>query len=333
MTRENSIVARNENVLIRVGDCAVTVLPRLGGKIASIRIGERELLQTPLAPIAPRTLTMGFDAGDASGWDECLPSVAACEVEFAGARVPVPDHGDLWRVEWTGPRSEIRDQGSGSIEKREASVTLIGRCFSLPLELERRVEICEMHQGWRLSLNYRLRNTGGHAVPWSWAAHPLFAAEEGDRIVLPESIMKLRLEGSGGGRLGKGGDTVGWPVATLTKGISADLSVAAAPDSGIGDKLFAGPLSVRENWCALERPSAGICIRVKFDAVATPYLGLWICYGGWPERPGSKQVCVAMEPATAPVDSLAVTGPWSRMLEPGDCFTWPMQVEIERIER
>ena len=40
-----------------------------------------------------------------------------------------------------------------------------------------------------------------------------------------------------------------------------------------------------------------------------------------------------MEPSTAPVDSLAVTGPWARELAPGESFSWPMQVEIERIER
>ena len=72
-----------ENVLIRAGNCAVTILPSLGGKIASILIGNRELLQSPLAAYAPRTQTMSFDTGDASGWDECLPSVAACRVETA----------------------------------------------------------------------------------------------------------------------------------------------------------------------------------------------------------------------------------------------------------
>ena len=124
-----------------------------------------------------------------------------------------------------------------------------------------------------------------------------------------------------------------WPVATLAAGGTADLSVVNRRDSGIGDKLFAGPLSADENWCALERKSAGLRIRVRFDSAATPYLGLWICYGGWPERPGPKQVCVAMEPSTAPVDSLAVKGRWSRELAAGESFSWPMQVEIERIER
>ncbi|MGA7241612.1 MAG: aldose epimerase [Terracidiphilus sp.] len=322
MTESLASDVKIENVLIRVGECAVTVLPRFGGKIASIRIGERELLQTPLAPIAPRTLTMAFDAGDASGWDECLPSVAACTVKTEAGIAEIPDHGDLWRVEWM---PMVREAYSG---------TYRGECFSLPLRLERTLTLTERAAGWTLRLDYSITNLNlEESVPWSWAAHPLFAVEEGDRIVLPESIRSLRLEGSGGGRLGNGGDSVAWPMARLANGRTVDLTIVEAADSGIGDKLFAGPLSESENWCTLERPSAGIRIRVKFEATATPYLGLWICYGGWPDRPGPKQVCVALEPATAPVDSLAVTGEWSRVLEPGDCFSWPMDVEIERIER
>jgi hypothetical protein len=160
----------------------------------------------------------------------------------------------------------------------------------------------------------------------------LFVAEEGDRILLPGSIDTLCLEGSGGGRLGKNGDSVGWPVAVLTDGNVCDLSLAQGIESGIGDKLFAGPLRESENWCALERPGARVRIRVGFDVSAMPYLGLWICYGGWPERPGPKQMCVAMEPATAPVDSLALTGPWSRVLAGGEGFSWTMTVAIESIE-
>lgn len=310
-----------ENVLICAGACTVTVMPRFGGKIASIRVGDLELLQAPLAPIGARTQTMGFDEGDASGWDECLPSVAACRVKTQNGVADVPDHGDLWRVEW-------EQQGSG-----EDALRLVGKCFSLPLEVERTIALEEIEHGWRLMLNYRLRNTGTPAVPWSWAAHPLFVAEKGDRILLPESIRSLRLEGSGGNRLGCGGDTVEWPIAKLANGDTTDLSIAEGASSEIGDKLFTRRLSEEENWCELERARAGLRIRVKFDAVATPYLGLWLCYGGWPERPGPKQVCVAMEPATAPVDSLAVDGPWQRELGPGESFAWPMEVKIERIER
>jgi galactose mutarotase-like enzyme len=208
---------------------------------------------------------------------------------------------------------------------------LTAKCFSLPLTLERTIQLTQTASGWRLQLDYKLKNTGASETPWSWAAHPLFIAEAGDRIVLPESIHTLRLEGSGGNRLGKGGDSVAWPIATLAGGAASDMSIAQGPESAIGDKLFAGPLRSTENWCALERPKAGVRIQVGFDPAATPYLGLWICYGGWPERPGPKQVCVALEPATAPVDSLAVNGPWSRTLAPGNCFSWSMTVEIEGI--
>ena len=299
------------------GNCSVSILPGLGGKIASIRIDNNELMQAPLAPPGPRTRTMAFAASDASGWDECLPSVAGCTVQTASGRAEVPDHGDLWRVAWE------------QIASGPDFVTLRGACFSLPLVLERTTTLTETATGWQLRQDYKLTNNGNTPMPWSWAAHPLFAATAGDRILLPDTISTLRVEGSGGRRLGASGDAVAWPVTTLADGSRTDLSVAQSPESGIGDKLFTGPLAAAENWCVLERPSIGVRIRLRFDPAATPYLGLWICYGGWPEQPGPKQNCVALEPSTAPVDSLAVSGPWARRLAPGASCAWPMWIDLE----
>ncbi len=319
MAEKRTIGLEEENVLIPAGECSVTILPHLGGKIASLCMRGRELLQSPLAPYSPRTQTMAFDEGDASGWDECLPSVAGCTVETAAGPALVPDHGDLWRVAWR--------QVAGSA----GSATFRGACFSLPLTLERTVTLKEEGQGWLLRLEYKVTNTGGYTAPWSWSAHPLFTAEAGDTIVLPDSIRSCGWRAPAAVGWARADDPVSWPIATLTNGSQTDLSVAQPPESGIGDKLFAGPLSETENWCALERPQAGVRIRVRFDTAATPYLGLWICYGGWPDRPGTKQTCVAFEPSTAPVDSLARTGPWSRVLAPGESFSWPMVVELESI--
>ncbi len=321
MAQEKFAGPENENVVLNAGECSVTVLPHLGGKIASIRFGQTELLQAPLLPYAPRTRTMAFDEADASGWDECLPSVAACNVRLAdGSSAQIPDHGDLWRVEWQ-PMSKSAD-----------SISYRGECFSLPLRLERAATLNRTPEGWMLCLDYSVTNLAMEPTPWSWAAHPLFAVESGDRIGLPESIKSLRLEGSGGNRLGKSGDTVSWPIALLAAGGETDLRLVQSVETGIGDKLFAGPLGVDENWAVLERPSAGLRIKISFDSAATPYLGLWLCYGGWPERAGSKQMCVALEPATAPVDSLAVEGPWSRLLASRDCFSWGMSVSIEPLK-
>ncbi len=310
-------VADEVNVLIQAGPCAATLLPIFGGKIASLRYNDRELLQAPLAPITQRSHSMPFDESDASGWDECLPSVAACTVETAAGPADIPDHGDLWRVAWT-----VASQGTDS-------VTLAGRCFSLPLTLQRTLALTTTSTGARLTLSYLLTNTGNIPAPWSWAAHPLFAVEPGDRIVLPTAIRILRIENSAGNRLGRNGDNVHWPSAKLADGSASDLSLVQPPESAIADKLFAGPLAAHENSCAIERPGARLRIRFTFDAVATPWLGLWICYGGWPDGSDLKQTCVALEPATAPVDSLALSADWTRMLAPGASASWSLHVDLE----
>ena len=347
--KENVLTETSERIQkrIRAGDCTVTLLPQFGGKIASVCVKNRELLHAPLAEVAPRTRTMAFDAGDASGWDECLPSVAACTVETPAGPAHVPDHGDLWRVEWskTGNREQPprrprpvsggpgKEQGTGIREQKTSddgsSYTLRGECFSVPLALERNLQLTESAKGWRLLVDYTLMNTGKVAAPWSWAAHPLWAVDAGDSVELPESISSLRVEGSGGGRLGASGDQVAWPVAKHANGGQSDLSVVQGRRSRIADKLFAGPLAANENWCALLRPKAGLRIRFSFDVAAAPFLGLWLCYGGWPERRGTKQMCVAMEPSTTPVDSLAKAGEWTRVLGAGKSSSWKMCVDIE----
>lgn len=307
----------SENVVISVPGCSVTVLPALGGKISSICVGSQELLQKPLHPRGPRNQTMSFEESDAGGWDECLPSVAACSIETAAGTANIPDHGDLWRVPW-----EL-------LEATNDSVTMRARCFSLPLVMTRTMLLTSTANGWRLQVLYSLTNHGIYTVPWSWAAHPLFTCLPGDRLSLPAEIKSLRLEGSRDQRLGSGGSMISWPLAKTQGGSSHDLSLAYAPDAGFGDKLFAGP--VGEAWCTLHRPSVGLDVTTRFDPAITPWIGLWLCYGGWPENgDGPHQVCIAPEPTTAPVDSLAETGEWSRSLEAGETVNWPMEVTIEK---
>lgn len=310
----------NNEHCIRIGyeGFSAAILPAAGGKIASIRIRDCELLQQPLIADFTRSRTMPFDAGDASGWDECLPSVAACELTTPTGLASIPDHGDLWRVSW-----EI-------LKTNASTCTMRAQCFSLPLQLVRTAAVeRDDNAGFRIRLDYSLRNVGATPAPWAWSAHPLFAVQPGDRILLPESLQSLRVEASGRARLSDA--VLRWPIANTSSGTSTDLSIVQAPDSEIGDKLFAGPLTYTENWCALERYSVGVRIRISFDPVTTPFQGLWLCYGGWPARPGPKQMCVALEPCTAPVDSLASAGDWQRVLQPGTTFSWTIAAEFQPI--
>ena len=58
-----------QRVILKTDTLSATVLPALGGKIASLQRNGIELLQQPLRPYAARTLTMGFEESDASGLD------------------------------------------------------------------------------------------------------------------------------------------------------------------------------------------------------------------------------------------------------------------------
>src|ERR1700760_2306784 len=196
-------------IVLESGTLRVTVMPALGGKVASIQLlpQKEELLQKPLLPYAERTPYMRFDASDASGWDECLPSVAACEVQTPSGTASVPDHGDFWQVAW-----QVESQSNNEL-------TLFADGFSLPLRFRKTLHLAE----GRLDTIYSVTNLAKHAVDYIWSVHPLFAVEQGDRIVLPPSVREVTVEGSAQNRLEAHGAKHAWPVAAAAKFGSSDL--------------------------------------------------------------------------------------------------------------
>jgi galactose mutarotase-like enzyme len=292
----------------------VTVLPSLGGKIASIQLmpGGEELLQQPLQPYAPRTPYMSFDSSDASGWDECLPSVAACEVQTASGTASIPDHGDFWQTPWS-----ISSQNGN-----ELRMTADG--FSLPLRFSRILRLSDT----RLHVAYTLKNLSSNTVEYVWSAHPLFAVEKGDRIILPDSVREVTVEGSAQNRLGKRGTKQSWPNATLMNQEPWDLALAGEITDGIGDKLYTA--APQEGWCAIERKRLKRRIEIRFAPQELPCLGLWICYGGWPDNGVNRQQCVALEPCTADGDSLAMAAAQgrARRLAPNAEIHWSLELSV-----
>jgi galactose mutarotase-like enzyme len=287
----------------------VEVAPELGAKITSLWLPDlqQELLQAPLRPYAPRDRAMAFDAGEASGIDECIPTVSPCQLGSAS----LPDHGDFWRI----PFRHRRDGDA---------LLLDAEGFSLPLHFQKRLSL----QGARLTMAYLLRNTGDAPVQFLWSAHPGFAVEEGDAVLLPPTVAEVTVWHSERARLGTPGRAHSWPHSRDEFGAPIDLSRAGGPDDGVGDKLFA--VAPPEGWVALHRRRLGRQIKVSFDPVENPYVGLWLAYGGWPGGQSRRQHCVALEPCTAPADSLAVAAErgWAKTLPPGADWEWQIAIEI-----
>jgi len=303
-------------LVLQTDTFVVNVLPALGGKIASMRSNGVELLQQPLHSYAPRTATMAFEESDASGFDECLPSVAACEVNTPSGIVSIPDHGEIWRLP-----CEVKSQS-----RKEIHLTAVGS--TLPLRFDRRLRLSKSSEGGSatLSIAYEVENMGQDTIHYAWSAHPLFAVDPGDRILLPSSVTKVTVEGSAGNRLGAKGAALSWPLAKSAAGNRVALDVTGDVSDNIGDKIYAS--APPEGWCAIERKSAGLRVQVEFDPRLSPFLGLWLCYGGWPENGTRRQYCVALEPCTSPVDSLAAAmeDGHAKKLAPGQCDFWWMQI-------
>jgi len=79
----------------------IAVMPQLGARLLSLRNlhSGREWLWRPTGPLRLFRNSPGaeFSTGTMVGADECLPTIAACDV--AGRKLP--DHGEVWTQAWT----------------------------------------------------------------------------------------------------------------------------------------------------------------------------------------------------------------------------------------
>ena len=155
--------------------------------------------------------------------------------------------------------------------------------------------------------------------------HPLLAVSAGSRIVLPELVRSVVVESSRGERLGARGAQVEWPG-----GGSDRLDVVRGPGVGWAEKLFTGRLG--EGFCALYDAGSDSWLSFRFDPRTTPYVGLWICQGGWPESRDAKHFTVALEPCSGRPDSLAEAAARGECatLEPRGSNRWVLEVAIEK---
>lgn len=288
----------------------VKILPAFGGKISSIRskrTGE-EFILPPLSGYRRVTGHASFEQSDGGGFDECLPSVASCEAMPGEAAVP--DHGDLWRVDW-------------KVDSTDRGIVLHADSTSRPLRLTKQAELV----GSSLILDYTLSNLSDSSASWLWSAHPLLRVEEGDRILLPDEIKQVAVEFCSTSQFQQH-SRIKWPHARTLSGTTVDLSRVEAIDGVTAYKLFAQ--MVKAGWASLYRRRTGQGLLFRFNPSDLPFLGLWICSGAWPECSGKKQYAVALEPTTADSDSLATALRTGREYKLGSrkVRTWRLEVQL-----
>lgn len=206
-----------------------------------------------------------------------------------------PDHGDLWALDWD---LDLTDD-SATAQVHVGGDYTFSRAITAV--------------GPSLDLAYSITSSATEPFPYLWAPHPLMNGHARTRDLLPDGTPV----------------TVGYcslpdvpPGAILTWGapVSGTAWVLGEPGSGVALKAFA-PMPAR---AVLQHSSATLTF--ELDPAATPWLGMWLNYGGWPGPGGDQHI--ALEPTTAPTDSLrtAVHTGHARILAPGETHRWPMRI-------
>lgn len=270
-----------------------TILPELGGKITSIydlRACREWLWTNPRLPY--RKLEYGTSyvaAADTGGWDECFPTIAPCSYPlkpWQGLRLP--DHGELWSKAWYV-----------NIEERSDSVTYSTEVngTALPYVFHRSVSLAPHSD--TLRLYYAVRNLGESEMSFIWSAHPMFTAEPGMRVLLPENT-RMHTYASIPPELSPKDSEYEWPVH-ISAG-DKELSFPLMPDAttGVAIKFWSRPLA--EGWTALLVQDGAF--RFEFDPELVPRVGLWLNAGGWSGIPGDPYYNLGLEPCIGAQDSL-----------------------------
>lgn len=297
----------------------VDVLPENGGRVASIccrRTGTEFLLGgSRYGATAAFSNNAPFEVSDCAGWDECLPTVSLSSSE--SGEHDAPDHGDLWRRPWA------------VLEQSESRIVLSTECFSCPLTLTRSLRL----EAARIQLDYSIVNRGQETEPFLYSCHPLFAVDAGDRVLLPSEISTVRLHYSRCNRIGVAGEQVLWPLTVPGCDESA-INYLGDVSDGTAEMLYV--TSLERGICALYRAQRNQAVVMRFTRKSLPFLGLWICSGGWPEQDGiRKQHAVALEPTVVPLGSLAeaVAANAAPVLRPAAEYKFSIEVEILGCDR
>jgi hypothetical protein len=298
-TREGQL----EAIRIQGQDLEITVIPALGGKLSSIRWRDKELLaRNPQKPFVPARYAAPYADYDASGFDECLPTIGPCRYpEYPWEGIELPDHGEVWSLPW-------------SWQEEDEGLALRAQGIRIPYIFEKHIRLPEPGT---MRIRYSLANPTPFPIRYLWSAHPLFAPRPGMRIFLPEGV-KVKVDWSKDGRLGELLSVHEWPLTADSRGNPVDLSLILDPEVRLVDKLYTTRLT--QGWCAVHDPSNGEYLAVQFSPAEVPYIGLSINLGGWPVDPSGREpgyYNLGIEPCNGYPDRLDIA------LEKGDCPTLP----------
>jgi galactose mutarotase-like enzyme len=289
---------------------SATIVPELGGKIVSLvdRVADYEWLFSPQATPQKPPYGAVFTDYSPRGWDEMFPTIVECHVPDAPAET-LPDHGEVWALPW-----EVVGNSDDAITMR-----VQGQQPGYPYTLMRQARI----EGNVLRLSYRLDNHADRALPFLWAAHPLFNGHSDIRIDLPSEVQSV-VNVMDHPALGEIDRVMDWPTVTLVS--SGEKAIDRMGDASLNDcrKFYTLP-ETEIGYGSLVHEGIGRTLTVRWDTQIVPYLGIWV-----DEGVHTPETTVALEPGSGYYDSLetAINNERVAKVAAGGTAQWWLEVEL-----
>jgi hypothetical protein len=285
--RENGFI----HLVIENEKIRAVFLPEIGGKmkeLINLKTGTQFLLENQHEDkiYKPAPYGSDFSKYDVSGFDECFPTVSACEKSLKNnKKICFPDHGELWSRAWEF--TQVSDFITLSIEGMKSK-------YLFKKKIGLREDTIE--------INYTVKNLSPHTFPYLWSAHPLLKISADDKLLLPPYSNAASLYWASKPTIGIHTDPLNLCSLMIDQN-DFDLSVVPDKSVNFAVKCFTGKLT--KGYAGLYKKLKDETILFTFDTDEIPYLGIWLCYGGWPADSQNKHYTIGLEPTNGNSDSLA----------------------------
>ena len=307
-----------KSINVNTGTLELTIIPELGGKISSlrdVRTHREWLWRNPRMDYKRVPHGSSYvENADSGGWDECFPSVSACEYPSDPWKgKSIQDHGELW-----SQTAEIE------LEEDVQSVALLTRWqgVALPYTFTRRISLKGGSASMRI--DYSVRNNSGQALKYIWCIHPLLAIQPGMQLRLPASA-RFNASGTSPTELLPSSSNLIYPFAI--PGLS--LPTIPEPSAARSIKIWSDCLPAGAGWAALGAQNGEL--RMRWDVALLPQVAVWMNFGAWAGDGGAPYFNMGLEPCIGAQDSLAdavnQTGMFASL--PSHAIrTWWLEIEL-----